>query len=119
MSRKILCSRCGKVTDVNHDCPNKPRDLRKKQQLWSSRWTHIRDDVRRRDGCCVLCWLDGQFNKGDEVHHIRPREIDNSDENVYNSDNCVYLCQYHHHLVHSDGWQKYVSTFKEYIKGCE
>lgn len=117
MSRKILCSRCGKIVDVNHDCINKPKDNRKKTQLQNTRWTRIRDEVRRRDGCCKLCWSEGVYNKGDEVHHIRPREVDDSDENIYNADNCIYLCRYHHHLVHSEGWQKYKKQLEQLIHG--
>lgn len=119
MNRKIICPRCGKITAIDHDCPNKPRDIRKKDQLWSSRWINVRDSVRRRDGCCVLCWKEGTFTKGEEVHHIKPREVDNSDDSIYNEDNCIYLCKHHHHLVHSEGWQKYYDEFKDYIKGVK
>lgn len=115
MSRKILCPRCGKVVEVNHDCPNKPKDKRKKPQLWNTRWTRIRDNVRRRDGCCVLCFMEGRFTKGRDCHHIVPREVNDSDDSIYNEDNCIYLCEDCHHLVHSNGWKKYVDTFKEYI----
>lgn len=122
MSRKILCSRCGKIVDVNHDCENKYKDVRKRTQLSNSKWIHVRDNVRRRDLVCYLCWNEGVYCKGEEVHHIRPRDIDSSDENVYNEDNCIYLCQYHHHKVHADGWQKYYDIFKKHIEevknGC-
>ncbi len=117
MSRKILCSRCGKVVEIGHDCPNKPKDTRKKTQLQNTRWQRIRDEVRRRDGCCKLCWADGVYNKADEVHHIIPREVDDSDNNIYNADNCIYLCCYHHHLVHSEGWQKYKEQLEQLAHG--
>ena len=106
-SRKIICARCGRLTTVDHDCPNKPKDTRKKTQINNQRWNRIRDEVRARDGCCVMCWKEGVFTKGDEVHHIIPREVDSSDDNIFNADNCCYLCRYHHHLVHNEGWQKY------------
>lgn len=117
MSRKILCSRCGKIVDVNHDCPNKLKDTRKKEQLSTTRWIHIRNNVRRRDGACVLCWLEGRFNNGYCVHHVIPREINDSDNSIYNEDNCVFLCESCHHRVHETktSWKDYVKLFKEYI----
>lgn len=120
MSRKILCSRCGKIVDVNHDCPNKLKDTRKKTQLQNTRWTRIRDEVRRRDGCCILCFMEGRFNKGYCVHHIIERSVDDSDENVYNEDRCVFLCKDCHKRVHETktSWKDYVSTFKKYIEEC-
>lgn len=117
MSRKIICPRCGKVVDVGHDCENKYKDVRKRTQLSNSRWIHIRNDVRRRDGCCVLCFMEGRFTNGYCVHHIIPREINNHDDMIYNEDNCVFLCEACHHRVHGTktSWKDYVSTFKEYI----
>ena len=116
MSRKIICPRCGKIVDVNHDCPEKYKDTRKRTQLTNTRWSKIRDEVRRRDLCCFLCWSEGIYTKGQEVHHVKPREVDDSDDNIYNADNCIYLCRYHHHKVHADGWQKYYDLFKNHIK---
>lgn len=117
MSRKIICPRCGKITTIDHDCPNKLRDTRKKEQLWSSRWINIRNDVRARDGACVLCWLNDKFTRGKAVHHIIPREVNDSDNSIYNEDNCVYLCEDCHKLVHEtkSSWKDYVDLFKGYI----
>lgn len=117
MSRKILCSKCGKIVDVNHDCPNKLKDTRKKEQLSTTRWIHIRNNVRRRDGVCVLCWLEGRFTNGYCVHHVIPRDINDSDNSIYNEDNCVFLCEDCHHRVHETktSWKDYVKLFKEYI----
>lgn len=117
MSRKIICPRCGKIVDVNHECPNKPKDQRKKEQLSNTRWVHVRDEVRRRDGCCVLCWLNGMYSKGDHVHHIIERQADSSDDNVYNADRCVFLCESCHKKVHEtkNSWNEYVELFKGYI----
>lgn len=121
MSRKILCSRCGKIVDVNHDCPNKPKDTRKREQLNNTRWIRIRDEVRRRDGACVLCWLNGKYSKGQHVHHIIERKSDGSDDNVYNADKCVFLCEDCHHLVHKteSEWTKYIDVFTKYIEGIK
>lgn len=117
MSRKIICPRCGKIVDVNHECPNKPKDKRKKEQLSNTRWIHIRDEVRRRDGVCVLCWLNGMYSKGDHVHHIIERQADSSDDNVYNADRCVFLCESCHKKVHEtkNSWKDYVELFRGYI----
>lgn len=119
MSRRIICSRCGKIVDVNHDCPNKPRDTRKRKQLSSTRWQRIRDEVRRRDGCCVLCFMNGVYSKGEHVHHIIERQSDSSDDNIYNVDKCVFLCEDCHKRVHQtqSEWTKYIDVFTKYIEG--
>lgn len=118
MSRKIICSRCCKIVDVNHDCVNKPKDRRKREQLSSTRWQRIRDEVRRRDGACVLCWLNGMYSKGKHVHHIIERQSDSSDDNVYNVDRCVFLCEDCHKRVHQtqSEWTKYIDVFTNYIE---
>lgn len=119
MSRKYICNRCGKVVELGHDCPNKPKDTRRRKQLNNTRWIRIRDEVRRRDGCCVLCWLNGKYSKGNHVHHIIERKTDNSDDNVYNAGKCVFLCEDCHKLVHKteSEWTKYVDVFTKYIEG--
>lgn len=118
MSRKILCSRCGKIVDVDHDCPNKPKDTRKKEQLSNTRWVHVRDEVRRRDGVCVLCYYSGILQRARVCHHIIPREVNNSDDMIYNEDNCVFLCEDCHHRVHESktSWKDYVDIFKKHIE---
>lgn len=119
MSRKYICNRCGKVVELGHDCPDKPKDTRRRKQLNNTRWIRIRDEVRRRDGCCVLCWLNGKYSKGNHVHHIIERKTDNSDDNVYNAGKCVFLCEDCHKLVHKteSEWTKYVDVFTKYIEG--
>lgn len=118
MSRKIICPRCGKIVEIGHDCVNKYRDQRKKTQLTNTRWQRIRDEVRRRDGACVLCWLNGMYSKGEHVHHIIERQSDSSDDNVYNVDKCVFLCDDCHKRVHQtqSEWTKYVDVFTKYIE---
>lgn len=113
---KHICSMCGRIVDKDHDCPNRPKDTRKKQINVDSRWRKIRQEVRERDLCCKLCWSQGIYSKGEEVHHIIPREADDTEGMVFNPDNCIYLCQDCHHRVHNDGWQKYVDLFKEMIE---
>lgn len=119
MSRKYICSRCGKVVELGHDCPNKPKDARRRTQLNNTRWIRIRDEVRRRDGCCVLCWLNGKYSKGNHVHHIIERKTDSSDDNIYNANKCVFLCEDCHKLVHKteSEWTKYIDVFTKYIEG--
>ena len=121
MSRKIICPRCGKITTIDHDCPNKPKDTRKREQLNGTRWQRIRDEVRRRDGCCVLCWLNGVYNRGNHVHHIIERQANSSDDNVYNADKCVFLCEECHHKVHetANSWKDYIDLFNDYVKGTK
>ena len=112
---KHICSKCGRIVDNDHDCPNKRKDTRKKN-IHDNRWRKVRNEVRARDLCCVLCFLNGRFSNFDECHHIIERSVDDSDENVFNPDRCVMLCSSCHHKVHEDGWQKYVKIFDDYVK---
>lgn len=113
---KRICTWCGRVVDSNnHNCPNKPKDNRKKQINVDSRWRKIRQKVRERDLCCVLCMMDGHFTNGQEAHHITPREVNDNETMVFNEDNCVYLCRDCHRQVHNDGWKKYKDMFEKYI----
>ena len=117
MSRKIICSRCGKIVDVNHDCPNAYKDKRVKK--WQgSRWNRIKQEVKARDGCCVLCFLNGVFSHGEHCHHIIPREVNDSDNSIYEADNCIFLCESCHHKVHETktSWKDYIEIFQNYIK---
>ena len=111
---KHICSTCGKIVAADHICPNKPKDTRKKQINVDSRWRKIRDQVRERDLCCKLCWSQSIYSKGEEVHHIIPREVCDEDQ-VFDVHNCIYLCRDCHCEVHRVGWQKYVDTLKEMI----
>lgn len=115
---KRICPRCGKIVDNNHDCPNKPKDNRKKQINVDSRWRKIRQKVRERDLSCVLCWMNGQFSNGRDVHHIVERSADDSEKNVFNVDRCVYLCHECHKKVHEtkDSWKDYIDIFNKYIE---
>lgn len=119
MSRKIICSRCGKIVDVNHDCPNKPRDTRKREQLSDVRWQRTKQIVKTRDLVCYLCWCEGKINHARDCHHIIPREVNDSDDSIYNADNCIYLCEYcHRNKVHAtkNSWRDYVDIFKKHIE---
>lgn len=113
---KRVCQYCGRIVDYNHDCPNKPKrkDHRKKQINVDSRWPKIRQQVRERDLCCKLCMHNGVYSPGKEVHHIIPREVCDEDQ-VFDVNNCIYLCCVCHHKVHETGWKKYVKLFKELI----
>lgn len=115
---KHICMYCHKIVDYDHKCEHKPKykDKRKKQINIDSRWRKVRQKVRERDLCCKLCWYNGKYSNGEEVHHIIPRDIDDTDASVFNEDNCIYLCRDCHHKVHNDGWQKYVELFKEITK---
>lgn len=112
---KKVCQYCGRIVDNNHDCPNKPKDTRKKQISTDSRWRKIRQEVRERDLCCQLCLYEGHYTNGQEVHHIIPREADDVDQMVFNAGNCIYLCRDCHHRVHNEGWKKYVKLFRKLV----
>lgn len=116
MSKKI-CKWCGRIVEYDHECPNKPKrkDTRKKEINIDSRWRKIRQEVRERDLCCKLCLDEGVYSPGQEVHHIIAREACDEDQ-VFDADNCIYLCSSCHHKVHNDGWQKYVTKLKELVK---
>lgn len=118
MSRKIICSRCGKIVDVNHDCPNKQKDTRKREQLSSTRWQRTKQIVKSRDLVCYLCWYNGIITHGRDCHHIIPREVNSNDDSIYNADNCIYLCENCHHDVHRtpNTWKKYVDIFKKHVE---
>lgn len=115
---KKICKYCGKIVPYDHDCPNKPKhkDTRQKEINTDSRWRKVRQQVRERDLCCKLCWYNGTYSKGEEVHHIIPREVAKEDKDVFDVSNCIYLCRDCHHHVHNTGWQKYVDLFKEMIE---
>ena len=116
---KRICSYCGRIVDTNnHDCPNKPKDKRRGRQLAkeSTRWKKIKAEVKARDLCCVLCMMNGHFTNYSECHHIVPREVNNNDDMVFNTDNCIMLCHDCHKIIHSEGWRKYKGIFENYIK---
>lgn len=113
---KKICKWCGRIVEYDHECPNKPKrkDARRKEINIDGRWRKIRQQVRERDLCCRLCWYNGMYSKGDEVHHIIPREVCDEDQ-VFDVSNCIYLCRDCHHRVHNEGWQKYAEKLKELI----
>lgn len=118
---KHICPTCNRIVNEDHVCENKVKrkDTRRKQISVDSRWRKIRQQVRERDLCCVLCFLNGHFNNGKEVHHIIERSADDSEENVFNPDKCVYLCSdCHRNKVHEtrDSWKDYIDIFNKYIK---
>lgn len=114
---KKICAYCGKIVDsTTHKCDKRPKDNRKKDINVDSRWRKIRQRVRERDLKCMLCWYEGRFTNGQEVHHITPRGVNDSERMVFNEDNCIYLCRDCHHKVHNDGWKKYKDLFKDLIE---
>lgn len=116
---KKICVYCGRIVGADHNCPNKPKDNRRKNinsGTGGSRWHKVRQEVRERDLKCMLCWYNNVYSKGEEVHHIVPREVASEDTDIFDVNNCIYLCRDCHHKVHDEGWQKYVDLFKELIK---
>lgn len=117
--KKHICVWCGRIVGADHNCPNKPKDDRRKNinsGTGGSRWRKVRQQVRERDLCCKLCWYNGKYTDGAEVHHIIPREVAKEDKDVFDINNCIYLCNECHHKVHNDGWGKYALLFEELIK---
>ena len=109
---KKICARCGKLVSYDHNCY---KDTRKKEISTGSRWRKIRQEVRQRDLCCQLCWYNGTYSPGQEVHHIVPREVADDDQ-IFDVNNCIYLCRDCHHHVHNTGWQKYKGLFEDIVK---
>ena len=67
----------------------------------TTRWIRLRDAKRRDKPLCEDCALEGRVTPVEEVHHIRPINIDNPDPDmIYDFDNLVSLCVEHHKLRH-------------------
>lgn len=118
---KRICSYCGKIVDgADHNCPNKPKDKRKKDinsGTGSSEWRKVRENVKHRDIKCLYCWMRDRYSPIECVHHIVPREVNGDTDSVFNENNCIGLCRNCHAEVHrtKDSWKDYVDLFKELI----
>lgn len=110
---------CGRIVNSEeHECVNKPKDTRRGRQLAtdSTKWRKVKHDVKCRDLKCVLCWYGGLYNPIEEVHHIIPIDINDSENYVYSVGNCVGLCRECHHKVHKVGWNKYSKLLQRLIE---
>lgn len=118
---KYVCQYCNRIVNADHDCANKPKRANKNNINSGEngyKWKKTRQKVKERDLCCVLCYLNEKFTNGNVVHHIIERSVDSSEENVFNENRCVYLCNDCHKLVHRtrDSWKDYVKIFEDYVK---
>lgn len=107
------CSTCGKVVEMNHECPNKPK--RKKfdrndadTYRNSSLWRKKSKEIRMRDkGLCQICIrklynTQIQYNfETLEVHHIIPLMEDMT--KGLNNKYLISLCKFHHYMADHDG----------------
>lgn len=99
---KRICPECGKIVDSDHICPNRLKDTRKKN-IHNYKWNQIARQVKQRDMCCLVCWDHGVLTtKNLEAHHIKWREVDDSEENLYNPDGIITVCQKCHHAIHRE-----------------
>ena len=103
MSRKKICSQCGKMIDWNSDCTCKKivvpvkkskesRDMAR--AITSRRWARLRSLIIKRDGgFCQRCFVKyGSINSEQlQVHHIKPRIY--YPELVYEVSNLITLCK--------------------------
>lgn len=107
------CKYCGKMHDINEECPMKPRRKRWKKKDSSDKlyrfrnsaaWQRKREQIKVRDKhCCQLCLTEpapGQrrYNtQGLSVHHIVP--LQESWGQRLDDDNLITLCSYHHEMA--------------------
>jgi len=69
-----------------------------RQYLATPEWQWVREQVIKRDKCCLHCQKPYNPNGGFDVHHQHYRYVGWSDINEVES--CVLLCSYHHKLTH-------------------
>lgn len=97
---KRICPYCGKIVDGDHDCSGKPKDTRLKN-IHDSRWRRTANEVKQRDMCCKMCWDNGKLTTHSlEAHHIKWREVDDSEDNLFDINGIITLCAECHHEVH-------------------
>lgn len=113
---KRICPDCGKIVDSDHVCPNRLKDNRKKK-IHNHKWNKVAREVKQRDMCCLMCWNNGLLTtKHLEAHHIKWREVDDSETNLYDPDGIIALCRDCHHEVHSHPMEKYYDYLKALLK---
>lgn len=124
MSRKKLCSRCGRVIELGENRCEKCRlrsELRRKknqkkynktynkfkrdksrQSFYDSKeWKIARNATKVRDkNICLWCYSQGQIVYADVVHHIV--ELSENINIALDSDNLICLCHACHNDVHEE-----------------
>jgi 5-methylcytosine-specific restriction endonuclease McrA len=105
-----ICTACGQfipageaVRGRHRECHLQAERVRNNQRqrtevhqrvINTSRWRHVRDRVRARDGNECQHAGHGYCAGRLEVHHVRKVTADL--EGAFDPDNCVLLCQAHH-----------------------
>lgn len=108
---KKSCSYCGRIHDVNFQCPKKPKakyrsETRDHADRFRStaEWQRKRDEIKERDKfICQVC-IRGMYHtfktisyKGIEVHHIE--KLRKHPEKGLENYNLISLCKYHHDMA--------------------
>jgi len=67
-----------------------------------ARWRRLRKAKLRVNPLCELCLAKNIVRATEEVHHIKPIDINNPDEEmIYDWGNLESLCKECHHIVHT------------------
>ncbi len=132
------CNRCGgNIPYKNSYCDKcKPKAQEQKRERWrqynssvtrseyrnTRRWRKLRAEIiDAQKGLCLMCYLEGEYNPIDHVHHITEAQ---EDLNLfYDKDNLVGLCEDHHKFIHSkkilgkEKFEKYLENLNKNYKG--
>lgn len=113
----VSCRYCNRLHNRGENCNNKPKDRRKKEETYISRfrssrlWRNKRDEIKTRDKfLCQLCLKNGLYTfKNLEVHHITP--ISKEWNKRLENGNLITLCHTCHSMV--EGENKYKNMLLE------
>ena len=92
-----LCSKCGKIHDINYQCQRRADEDREERRLRrSSRWTKRSREIREESHyLCQICLDRGVITYEDvEVHHID--KLRDRPDLMTDANNLVCLCREHH-----------------------
>lgn len=130
MSRLKSCSSCGRIHKANFICDKKQASIKankeryrdknkgKKDIRFTQSWKRKAAEIKKRDLCiCQMCirkieMLESMrlYNYLDtQVHHII--KIVDDDTKVFDNENLITLCRYHHELVENK--KEYINTLKD------
>lgn len=92
---KRRCLNCGHA-DFIRKIPNENKRGTNQQSKWSQ-------SVRERDGNkCVICHTDKNLH----AHHIIPVSKDKCNKYIFDINNGITLCKYHHNMAHGEWMRK-------------
>lgn len=89
--------------------PNNPLWKDKPDYNYSNGWKSLSDEIRQRDGKCVLCGVSLKEYKSDmgrnpDVHHIIPSDVFHGNGGDFKL-NLITLCRMCHRKIESGNWQ--------------